>query len=170
MRHKKHRKNQMGKMEFIKEVCEGQCYICPTADPSFCFTRLYQKNPKMFMKRVLENFKDYWQDLVELQNEVYTSDEEIMGLFKKTVCDTYICKNCTATDFDIYLCLSKFTDQSGPLFKNDTYRGFEGFRKKETLKPYIFTHKSAKFNEEIDKILENYNKQQTIGGGVISGY
>lgn len=171
MGRKKQRKNQMSKAEFVSEICVGKCYICSGTDiePSFCFTQLYQKNPKLFMKRVLENFIDSWQDLVELQNEFYTSDEEMIDLFKKNVCDTNICKNCTATDFDVFLCLGRYMEQSESLFRNGTYSGFKDFEKK-TSKPYIFTHKSAKFNEEIDKILENYNKQQTVGGGIISGY
>lgn len=164
---RKNNKKRYSKIEFISNVCVDKCFICSDhgLNPTFCYGQLYKKNPKEFIDAVLENYMDNWQDLISLQQSSYTSDEDMLELFRKVVCSTYVCKSCKASDFDVFLCISKFIDQT---------ESAESYNKsaKDTKKasPCVFTHKNLKFNEEIDRILENYSKQQNIGGGIITGY
>lgn len=164
---RKRKGKKFSKEEFITKVCINRCFICQSEnlDPVFCYTQLYRKKPKAFLELVLENYMDFWQELAELQESTTISDEVSMNLFRKVVCDTNLCKRCCAADFDVYLCLSKFLDQNDML----TTRSWKTAPKRKPT-PFLFMHKDIKFNEEIDRILENYPKQQNLGGGIITGY
>ena len=154
------------KAEFVTAVCINKCFICSGADldPTFCYD-LYKKKPKIFMDSILDNFMDFWQEMVGLQNSYDVADEEMLKLFRAVVCDANICKRCAATDYDVYLCIAKFMEQ------NESVLGEPWPKKpKRAPEPCLFAHKDVKFNEEIDRILENYSKQQNTGGGTITGY
>ena len=168
---RKNGKKKFSKEEFVEEICMNKCFVCYGSDlePTFCYNQLYRKNAKLFINSVMPNLINHWQELVRLQNNIKTADEQMLQLFRKIFCNSNICNRCASSDFDVYLCISKWMDQ-GEIVSNDGVKNNSITCTEKKIKPFLFIPKNIKFNKEIDRILENYSKQPDTGGGTITEY
>lgn len=161
------------KYEFMTLCCD-KCTLCdPDTDPSFCYGKIYIKDPKKFIKTV-------FKDLLEFEHALGTasylmsnrnSDTMLKMLFQETFCDSKICRDfsgsieCPETEQCFHEFLGqityrkKVTDTDKPASKRKKNR-------RQVYEPYPTFFCNTKFEQSIKEILNSKNSEGIDDGNV----
>lgn len=160
---KKRNKYKYTKREFT-DICCSQCNICDsTFMPELCYSELYTRYPKKFIKLVFKRLLRVSEVLHNSNN--YSGKDKIEFIVKKVFCGADLCGNnhnndgkcphfseCTAV-FGRQMGEGEGTTASSSVYKKE--------RKKEryVAQPYptFFTNGRQEFLDEIDGILSKEN-------------
>lgn len=97
----KRRKYQYTKDEFMLAVCGRTCQLCPAnTDPTYCYDTIYKEDPKLFMRKSLNELKDIRKYLYSAGYEDLTKcpDEDLEYVIESAFCP---------------ICLSTFEPKQG---------------------------------------------------------
>ena len=157
----KKRRYKYSKQEFLTLCCD-KCTLCVSGvEPSFCYGKMYIKDPKMFVSKV---FKELLGFKNALYNEGYIMDYEpnsmIKLMFQEAFCDSKICReyrgsvDCPETE----QCLFEFTKQlkgiGATITVNNKYSKHKK-GKRQVYEPYATFFCNSKFEQTIKEILNN---------------
>lgn len=157
----KKRRYKYSKQEFLTLCCD-KCTLCVSGvEPSFCYGKMYIKDPKMFVSKV---FKELLGFKKLMYNESYIVDYEpnsmIKLMFQETFCDSRICReykgsiDCPETE----QCLFEFTKQLKGIGATITINNKHSKTKKskrQVYEPYPTFFCNSKFEQTIKEILNN---------------
>lgn len=155
---------KLSRKKFKKLICKQQCIIGCVNKPVFCYSKLYKHNSIDFEIKALTSFKNNSSLLSALLRNQSVGDTKLIHkTFKRIVCDLGFCGGCTASSKDISNCIRLFRTQFGHIRKDIT----TVINKKYSPPPvvYVMMSDNIEFKQEVDKILENFNKQQNQAGG-----
>ena len=168
---------KLSKSRFKSTVC-NQCGLCNKHKPKFCWATLYKNNSKIFINQILPNLIEQNELAAGLVSaETNATTKIVQQVFKKLICSTGVCQGCLVSRKDVMHCINLFKDQAGyvktlpksnikisDLKSNKKQKGKKGKSKKNKQKikavVTVMMSDNPAFVEEVQRILEDYNKQQ----------
>ena len=165
-KNKKKTKYKYTKQEFI-DICCSKCNICTDiVEPELCYSELYARHPKKFIKIVFKKLLRVSETLNNSNN--YNGKDKIDFIVKKAFCDSHLCGHNTNDNNDCALfseCTTLFEQQViGEGDDSSPRRKKRKKKKRYIVQPYpsFFTNSRQGFLDEIGDILQagtcgNYN-------------
>jgi len=157
----KKRRYKYSKQEFIALCCE-KCTLCnPGVEPSFCYGKIYVRDPKLFISNV---FKELMEFKHALYNEYCTVSLEpnsmIKLMFQEAFCDSKICREYKGSIDcpEITQCLFEFTKQLngvGTITTACTKSSKHKKNNRQVYEPYATFFCNSKFEQTVKEILNN---------------
>jgi len=169
----KNKRYKYTKQEFTTLCCD-KCILCdPGADPSFCYGKIYIKDPKIFIKSVFKELLSFGQTL-GVAGYIGNGDPDAMLkiLFQETFCDSKICRGFAGSIEcpEIEQCLYEFTQQLkgvGSATVNINSKGKKHKKnKRQVYEPYPTFFCNSKFEQTVKDILNNKTHEGANDGDV----
>lgn len=165
----KKRRYKYSKQEFSALCCD-KCTLCiPGTEPSFCYGKMYIKDPKIFISKVFKELLGFKRTLYN-ENYVmtYESDPMLRILFQETFCDSRICVNHRGGSecYETEQCLFEFIKQLkgvGAAITVNNKCSKHKKNKRQVYEPYATFFCNAKFEQTVKEILNNTNEGANDG-------
>ena len=162
---KKSRKNKMDVTKFKSVIC-SQCSLCAKGfNPKFCFRTLYKRNPDKFIsivKSKLDEHMMYVKQFAVLPLDQLFNNMVTATVFRNIFCSKEICVGCKAGPDEVGMCITRFklqVDGDRRLKSPGNIRIIKSNKSKEVPKVTVFMSDNPEFKSEVNRILENFNKQ-----------
>jgi len=145
---KQRAKKNYNKKEFAEVFCQT-CLICDGGKPTFCYSGLYQHEPKPFINKVFNNLVDIHAIYQSMGRPTKSMSIE---QFQNVVCRTGICFNgdcyASATCEQLHICYKDFLKQMGVpnpgIIREIKLSGLIEFKNNKSSKRYISYSKKKK--------------------------
>lgn len=159
----KSKRKHYNKKEFRGIVC-GQCCLCTSTDPKYCYEIAYKESPDVFMSNVFTGLVNYRGWLDKNNTSLYFIQ---INHFREIFCHSGICGKGNKTGCSKILdCFNAFKNQT----LNITVTDRRKLRQEPVIfeaYPTFFISEDENFRKEIKEIFEDGNRdiKQDSGEG-----